>query len=63
MAKKQGYGRQSANVPTGDYRGYKRAIEERRRSMGMNTDEARYSDYARENAEDVSFREQNIRNS
>lgn len=52
MAKKQGYGRQSANVPTGDYRGYKRAIEERRRSMGMDTDETRYSDYARENAED-----------
>ena len=47
MAKKQGYGR-SASVPTGDYRGYKRAIEERRRQMGMmEEDEPGYDDMRR----------------
>lgn len=33
MARDQEYGRKSANVPTGDYRSYKRIIEERRRSI------------------------------
>ncbi len=51
MANKRGYGsRQSASVPAGDYRGYKRAIEERRRNMNADDDSARYDNYADENA-------------
>ena len=51
MANKRGYGsRQSASVPAGDYRGYKRAIEERRRSMNADDDSARYDNYVDENA-------------
>ncbi len=47
MANKQGYGtRQSASVPAGDYRGYKRAIEQRRRNMNADDDSARYDNYA-----------------
>ena len=47
VANKQGYGtRQSASVPAGDYRGYKRAIEQRRRNMNADDDSARYDKYA-----------------
>lgn len=44
MAKNQGRGRQSA-VPTGDYRSYKRIIEERRKNIDDDDDEL-YSDHA-----------------
>lgn len=47
MANRQGYGtRQSASVPAGDYRGYKRAIEQRRKNINAEDDSARYDNYA-----------------
>lgn len=46
MARNHDYGRQTANVQAGDYRSYKRIIEERRRNNAENEDTARRSGYS-----------------